>query len=507
MQPVSESKIDPVQRLDDSLVDHPESQDEFNSFGQCSIKSQCSTEKHGARKTSVCEKDIKIAPAVSKMLSFNLGESWVNVAHKVGFSEAEIKGLQSLYTPKKRWINRVNDLLASSNNKTWHNMRSDPRIIDVIPLFISKAQEKVNIEEFFNAVEKTNYYLAKCARKVQLEEILTKQYVLIKTADRSPGFSSYIFLQWIKMPGRETTWGSIIPNTEILPHQQTVYDWAFLNDDKIVVLWFDSYNLTDEEIRQYYDFESKVKPSANNILVLDVRDVDWSNVSLFYYDDTLSSPPVASMTHQQALEKQEFSSLGDRVDFLREILLYEGSFAIASVLRKTNKCLDLIDCLPSRGVYFDLDFVPRKFDSSEVHHHAICIDDTLRNVSGYNIDCDGTVHFAGHFSNSLIAVNQDHLDILGEYLRVNLNAIYLPYYSGLLTTLNVFRYRVGGTRSFKMRNHLPLYKGDFLPTWQSKYSATWDTKRQDEINAQTNIPLVFRKASPLGWNSCASSDQ
>ena len=163
-------------------------------------------------------------------------------------------------------------------------------------------------------------------------------------------------------------------------------------------------------------------------------------------------------------------------------------------LRKANKRVELINHLPSRGVYFDLDFVPRKFDSSEVNHKPICIDDSLRNVSSYMTCHDGTVHFGGHFSNSLIAVNQDHLDILGEYLRIDFHNTCLPYYSGLSKTLTIFRDRVGGTRQFKMRGSLQLYKGDFLPKWGGNHRGTWSIKGQTEVNEQHNLPLNFRGA-------------
>ena len=336
-----------------------------------------------------------------------------------------------------------------------------------------------------------------CARKIQNESIPKKQGILGRKPDLNSKFSSYIFLQWVKMPGRVTIWGDIIPNTEILPHQQTAYDWAFLNGDKIVVLWFDSYKLTDEEIKQYYNFEKKIKSVVDNLLVLDIRDVNWSDVSLQYYGKSSSEPPLSSMTPRQVLDNHEFTSLGDRVDFLRERLLYEGSFAIESALRKQNKHLEMINFLPSRGVYFDLDFVPRKFDSSEVHHKPICIDDSLRSVSGYTIDHDGTVHFGGHFSNSLIAVNQDHLDLLGEYLAISLYDYSLPYYSGLSKTLNVFRDRVGGTRNFKMSGSLQLYRGDFLPEWGGVHGGTWRAKGQAEVNQQKNLPLNFRGARKM----------
>ena len=491
MQPVSDYKTASVLTQSDLFVDKPEESCEFSSVRQCS------SEKHVTEQKGVCERDIKLADDVLRMLSFNLGRSWITVANEVGFSEDEIKELQSLYTPRKNWKVKFNDLLTSSNNKTWHTEISDPKITEVIPLFISRALKKINVDVFFNAIEKTNYHLAKCARKIQLEATSKKQDILAKTADQNSKFSSYIFLQWVKLPGRSTTWGHIIPNTEILPHQQTVYDWAFLNKDKIVVLWFDSYNLTDEEIRQYYNFESKVEPAVDNILVLDIRDVDWSNVSLLYYDKFSSGPPVESMTTKQVLEKQKFTSLGDRVDYLRERLLYEGSFAVASALRKTNKRLEVIDCLPSRGVYLDLDFIPRKFDSSEVHHKSVCIDDSLRNVSSYTTSYGGTVRFGGHFSNSLIAVNQDHLDILGEYLRIDFNDDCLPYYTGLLNTLTIFRDSVDGTRNFRMNGSLHLYRGDFLPEWAGKHGGTWKAEGQTEVNTQKNIPLDFRETSKI----------
>lgn len=429
-----------------------------------------------------------LSPIVKEMLSNSLGIDWVTLAQKLGVEEEKIESQMKMYQEKSTWQVQVNELLTAAQEGKWYIVGHDPAIIDAIRQFLCNDQYHILFTRVIRELETINTHLAQCAKQAQLMSNCLGRCTPPSTNSR---FECYIYLQWVKLTGRRSDWGHVIPNTEILPHQQTIYDWASNNPDKIVVLWFDSFNLTKKEIKQYYCFEKEMSESLDNLLVLDLRKVDWCSLELSYYSGNLVT---RTMSVLEVLQENRFRSLGDKLDFIKVRLLYEGSCAMRSCIFNSRKRVDLLNSLPQKGVYFDLDFLPIYFDSSDMFKTPICIDDTLRTVTGLVIENNGKVTFGGHFSNSLLAVNQNHLYILGQCFRVDDDSeSRLPYYWGLFETLIVFRSEVSGTRLFRMRGCLEKYHNDFLPMWYvHKYSGTWRDNEQDEINSQRNLS-VFKK--------------
>lgn len=431
---------------------------------------------------------------IDSMLKHRLGGKWQELSKFLAVSCDDIKSLNDKYLAIDDFEFQESEFYGEGE---YYRAESNPNVINLIQELLSKFKIiDISLDQLIYALSQCDKYLAHC--------INIERKIISSSAEHTPKeFSSYIFTLWIKNPNRNfTNWGSFFPNTDILPHQQTVFDWAFLNQDKLVVLWYDSVNLTDSEKKDLLIYRDLVSPCLSNIRVLDIRNINFSN-SLLRYE--IPSPKGEYfVTPSEALHKEdslvelqphaEPSRLGLKVDFLRQRLLYEGSSAIESALTKDSQDSIPSSSIPCKGVWFDLDYIPVKFSSNLWSGADIFIDDSTR-VLKPSICCYGTVTLSGMFMQSILAVKQDRLDILGSCLWVKSDDPAAPahYYEALKKALSTFRHRVGGVVGFKMRT-VPSYQGKFIQdTWVGPNSTTYSESYNPLIDSQSSVPLNTRK--------------
>ena len=436
---------------------------------------------------------------IDSMLSHRLGDNWKQLSTHFNVPCEVVKSLSQKYLSVDYY-----EFQEEEHNEEgdYYEAYSNPNIVNLIQeLLLSLKDNKITLDDLIESLSQYDKYLAYC--------INVERSIMACPEENSTGvFTSYIFTLWIKNPNRGlTNWGSFLPNTEILPHQQVVFDWAFLNPDKLVVLWYDSESLTESDKRDLHIYQDLVSPCLSNLKILDIRDIEFNN-NLLHYEEVSPKGNIRKiffLTPNEALNKEDSlvafqphikpSRLGIKIDFLRQRLMYEGSSAIESALAKTRQGCTTSTRIPCKGVWFDLDYIPQKFSSSLWSGSDIFIDDSTCALKP-SIDGNGQVTKSRCFMQSLLAVRQDKLDILGSCLWVECDDPTTPsyYMSALEKSLFTFRHRLGGVRGFKMRT-VPSYQGDFIPGfWSGPNSSTYSSSYNSQIDKQTNMPLNTRRA-------------
>ncbi len=371
--------------------------------------------------------------------------------------------------------------------------------------FLSQAVKQYSLTALIEALEKEYDLMAHTVKFYQNK----RKNELLSVHDDSPSpatasdYSSYIFLMWNKMPERETNWGHVIPNTELYPHQQTVYEWAYRNPEKYVVLWFDSQGLSETEHMQYIDFRTQLQSLQSNINVLDIRQVDWGEESFTYS----STWPFSNEGREQLLTLKllgsdpPHKSFVEKNDFLKIRLLHQGSQAINSAIKNSGQTVD--KAMPQRGIYFDLDYLPIRFDFSNVCSQSLCLDDSTQFVSSFKLTEQQMISSKPVMLISLLAVDQDKLDLIGPLLYTSLNRR-ADTLLGLISLINVIPRYISGTKEFRMR-HLMYESGSgILTDIHGQHGQSWSpTSNDGESAAQTNKPLTVHESGGFlfEWHS------
>ncbi|MGI9276395.1 MAG: hypothetical protein ACR2PT_16320 [Endozoicomonas sp.] len=408
------------------------------------------------------------------MLALNIGSYWRYSAMFLGYSMDDQRKIHE---------QAVQNALISKNAPDIQELISEGKLalyddeatIEQILIFLSDAQKKYSIERIAESMGEIYPTLPNAILSHQ-----KKKPDSGKTNSEASVYSSYIFTMWLKHPTRSANWGHIVPNTVFMPHQQTLYDWARLNPDKLVVLWYDSAELTRGEIQQFKALHAQMSLYVDNVRFLDVRNVSWSPIKLSY-----SKQKLGLLTPGEAFEKVPFFNLGDKVDFLRTRLLYEGSGAIHSAMNSSAFDEVSQSLLPQMGIYFDLDYIPRTFDAQLLIRNELCIDDFDDTLS--KTLANEETEFNGSFYISLLAVRENHSRLLGPELRINSVNRYLIPYGDTVRTAKMSRYNLCGIRGFKMTAN--PYSNKQKDSDKRAAARSWAEDYKHEIDQLSNNPL------------------
>ena len=347
-------------------------------------------------------------------------------------------------------------------------------------------------EEFLQIINDINPHLAVTFRYLEEHESFAGNSLVKSNYSQ---FNSYIFLIWTKLPGRVTDWGHVIPNTGALPHQQTILDWGRLNPDKYVVLWFDSLPLNDEELGQYIQFREILQAHYSNINVLDIRQADWSNKSFSVptYNPPTDKTVVLNLTTVEAMNNELImQDLGNWIDLLKTRLLYEGSDVIRTAMLNSLQRLSikaLPSLMPSKGVYFDLDYIPQYFSGEQLYQHGITVDDTNGFVSAEGPTMSGKLVRGSDLMFGLISTNQDKSPLLGELLPPVIDGK-TEIYQTVREILIKLRTRLAGTKQFRMLGAKYEEGTGTILRRIHPFAESWSLKKDHtEANQQKNKPL------------------
>ena len=316
---------------------------------QCN-QSEVGTLSHFSVKPySVQENQKKLSQEAIDLAKYRLSRNWEDVAKKIGFPDREIKKLESKH---------LNGIIAPPAMSTNFEQGYPPLIAEFLD--ISLYQMKIPVDTILEALDKYGSYKE-------------AQYAAVCKSDckkNQSGYSSYIFLIWIKNPN--TKEAQSIPNTQQRPVQQTCVNWAIFNPDKLVTLWYDSRTFTND--RDMTDIESFRKQvgtlNISNLLLLDIAHIEWGDEERSFNRRSGKVKISDAMhPHTPTLDFSHF------IDGLRVLFLSMGHACISSAGTKKNP--DLCDeNIPWGGAYFDIDYKPIQFD----HYHSnkpLCRDGTF----------------------------------------------------------------------------------------------------------------------------------
>ena len=222
-----------------------------------------------------------------------------------------------------------------------------------------------------------------------------------------------------------------LPNTDDCPVKQRCYDWAQHNKDKLVVLWYSSSRLDSEEERTaLYNFQKKsLYDGITNILILDVDKINWGDEKRHRYGFEEKTEISNLLVFD---DKQLFCQV---LDGYRPALLSRGSSCIKSAMRQSHITEAEI---PTRGAYFDMDYIPIPFKTFYHPRRQICRDGTFDTI-GF---CDGRLYFRNIIPNSFLASDEDNNEMLTDFplakafAELSRCACYNPH---LVATTTVFR--------------------------------------------------------------------
>lgn len=321
-------------------------------------------------------------------MKYTVGKDWKLMAVSLGFTDTEIQELQHTYI---------------RGNESLHRERHDklPDFVFLIEAMIRQAliDKKMSSEFIFNAIERSGHF---GERLHALREINNQVQLNVKPfADKSINFTSYIFLIWVKKDERSCA----LPNTADCPVKQRCYDWAQHNKDKLVVLWYSSSMLDPkkEQKSMFSDFQrNTLSDGITNILVLDIDDIMWGDEERVTY----WSKGKAKISETLVFNKElDFS---DVIDGLRPVLLSRGSSYIKSAMQQSHIPETQI---PTRGAYFDVDYIPVPFKTFYHPYRKICRDGTFDEINFYQ----GSLYVRGMIPNSFLASYEDSNDLIKEY--------------------------------------------------------------------------------------------
>ncbi len=415
-----------------------------------------------------------------RTLTLNMDSHWLVAAVELNYTWDEIEEIQQ-QARQNTFISTANPDVQKLIKQKKLILAENKAVFDQILLFLSSANQRftaagiIESLSYYDSIWNSNW--SGVLRSHQKNKSIPEKRV----SNKASTYSSYIFTLWLKHPTRSADWGHVVPNTALMPHQQTVYDWARLNPDKLVILWYDSTELSGDEIQQFRTLSGQMSLYLGNIRFLDVRDVVWSPVKLNYRYQNLGQ-----LTPEQALNRIPFPHLGDKADFLRTRLLYEGSSAIRSALKPLKLQGSSKETLPQTGFYFDLDYIPRPYNARQLVRNELCIDNSFHILEKTFVY--GRAVFNSTFFISLLAVRTDRSRLLGPELRINdTNQKELISYGDTLKTVEMSRYNICGISGFTMRVNPYTHQKQF--EGMSKTTKSWDTDYDRDIDRLHNLPL------------------
>ncbi|MCW7554693.1 hypothetical protein NX722_19150 [Endozoicomonas gorgoniicola] len=226
-------------------------------------------------------------------------------------------------------LDEIKNSLSKKGKRRFLEDGDTPYIIDAMVRLLSVVIEKNTDDDIFDAVSSVRKDFA---------------YVLSgkknKNEQSKNNSDVSIHLIWFRLTGRKTSWGHEIPNTDLLPHQQTIYDWAFYNPDKQVFLWYDSYGLSEEAISQYQDFERTLQSyGLDNVNVLDVKKIDWRGSKINNYNVYENEFHTSTIQSEIDFGDKNDQDLGQKVNFFRINILRNSCSAIESAMKASAKKL------------------------------------------------------------------------------------------------------------------------------------------------------------------------
>ena len=424
------------------------------------------------------------------LLAFNLGSLWEVMAPKLKIEKDEVNRIIT-DSENNPTLSAKHPKVTNLSSNDLFPLNEEGHLIDQILMFLASASEKNSTSEILTLLK--SYYpdLHKLALYYQKNTQPKIGEELVPQNDIPSEYTSYIYFVWLKHFSRkQTSWGHVIPNTVHLPHQQTIYNWARRNPDKYVVLWYDSKELNQEELDQYEIFRLSMKETLSNFDVLDIQKIYWTDLKLSIPGRDMKNKSVSEL-----LDNMKFTHVGDKVEFLRMRLMHEGSRALKTARANSGRDFhEMSSPLPQRGVYFDLDYIPRYFDASIIKGN-VCIDNVTHSLSKPKV---GTkVKLGRDFPNSLLAVNHDHVDLLKPDLRIEINSFHylnagkkaLVHYWEWKETLSHSIFQVCGINGFEMGGSANIRKGDAIG-WNMEYAHSWAEKYHPELDNQFNADLL-----------------
>ena len=407
----------------------------------CKEKHLSSCPEH-ERSIRLFDRSIKlsISDACLNFIKYTVGCEWKLMASSLGFTNAEIQELQDEYI---------------RGDECLHNNTRDrlPDYVFLIEAMVRKAliDKNMSADYFFCAIESSGHFKK---RYYPLREINDQVKIKVNPFAHTSGYiTSYIFLVWIKKDKNALA----LPNTDDCPVKQRCYDWAQHNKDKLVVLWYSSSKLdSEEEQTALYDFQEKsLYDGIRNILILDVDNINWVDEKRYIY-------PFEGKTEISNLlifdDKRIFGMV---LDSYRPALLSRGSSCIKSAMRQSHIHEAQI---PTRGAYFDMDYIPIPFKAFYHPYRQICRDGTFDNT----VFCNGSLFLRGITPNSFLASDEDNNEMLNEYplaeafIELSCCANYKPH---LVATTRIFR-----MSDCTYTDNGNLIKWERNDTWNHRYS-------------------------------------
>lgn len=385
--------------------------------------------------------ELSLSNACIDFIKYFVGEDWKLMAISLDFTDAEIQELQHTYIRG-----------SESLHKECH--RELPDFVFLIEAMIRQAliDKKMSAESIFNAIERSGHFDKKF---YPLREINNQTKLKVNPfADKSTSFTSYIFLIWVKKDKRSFA----LANTTDCPVKQRCYDWAKHNKDKLVVLWYSSSMLDPkkEQKSMFSDFQRNMLSNGiTNILVLDIDDIMWGDEERYTY----SYKGKAKISETLVFNKElPFSEV---IDGLRPVLLSRGSSYIKSAMQQSHIPETQI---PTKGAYFDVDYIPIPFKTFYHPYRKICRDGTFDEIDF----SQGSLGFRSITPNSFLASYEDNNDLIKEYPmcdaygELSFYAVYRPH---LVATTRLFR-----MSDCEYDDNGRLLKWKRKTTWNQKYS-------------------------------------
>ena len=395
--------------------------------------------------TRLFDRSIKlpISNACVDLIKYSVGDDWKLMASSLGFTNAEIQELQDDYIRGDEGLyNEMRDRL--------------PDYVFLIEAMVRKSliDKNMSPENFFNAIENSGHF----EKKIYLfREVNDHSKIPVNPFPHNSGYiTSYIFLIWIKKDKKSLA----LPNTDDCPVKQRCYDWAQHNKDKLVVLWYSSSKLdSEEEKKALYDFQKKsLYDGITNILILDVDKIDWGNEERYTFRHKGHKGKCKISEILAFDDKKPFS---DVIDSFRPALLSRGSSSIKSAMQQSHIAETQI---PTRGAYFDIDYLPIPFEAFYHPYRQICRDGTFDKIVFFN----GKLCVLGMIPNSFLASDEDNNEILNEYPLADAYgelSFYTSYKPHLVATTRIFR-----MSDCQYRDDGSLIEWERQATWEQTYS-------------------------------------
>ena len=324
-------------------------------------------------------------------IKLQVGDRWLRLAKKLGFSAAETAQLAKKYLGK----NRAKHLASK---------KKVPGFVFLLEDLVRTAltAKGITAEEMLAALEGSDGIYAKVG---VFRRINNQTLPPVELSFRQSGrFESYIFLIWIKKDMQSPA----LPNTVGCPIRQRCYDWANHNPDKLVVLWYRSsmLDVSSDDHEQLLQFQKRsFSEGITNLLLLDIDEIQWQGEKRFMYPFNEWQEPICDL-----LKINDKNRFKDVIDRLRPILLSRGSTYIKSAMK--IPCFPPED-IPERGAYFDVDYlpVPYKTFCDPDKDKPLCRDCTF---DSFEFE-QGALRIISLIINSFLAVSEEGHEAIMNY--------------------------------------------------------------------------------------------